>query len=102
MNFKGKDWTEIAIYFGIIDDGYQGGVEEDIIAIKKTQEFLYSSMMSENEKEVANVLRSFLSKFLVHSKEVQSSYPLWRGLNEIDMDTNLIKYCAVLLPHLWI
>jgi hypothetical protein len=103
MKFIGLDWTELAIYFEVIDKDYQGGLEEDEQLIKKTQEFLNSSMLTEYEQEVAKAIRRFLSEFIVHAKEARgSSFPMWKGLSEVDDDLNLIKFTSFLLPYLWI
>jgi hypothetical protein len=103
MEFKGVDWTELAIHFEIIDKDYQGGIEEDEQVIKKTQDFLNSSLLTENEQEVAKALRNFLSEFIVNAKDARGgSYPLWKGLAEVEDDLNLIRFTAVLLPYLWI
>lgn len=99
MTFKGVGWTELSNYFGILE----GDCEKDseTVILEKTREYLFASLLTDREKEVADVVRAFLEKLYNNSKGIKENAPVWKGLLEIKGDFTLIKYSGILLEYMW-
>lgn len=99
MKIEGIDWTEISKCFGIIDDDYEGGNDEEIITT--TKKYLLDSLDSDREKEVAELLRDFTTKLYNNSVGVKSNASIWKGLMEVENDFTIIKYSYILFEYMW-
>ncbi|TQR33947.1 hypothetical protein [Brevibacillus brevis] len=99
MQFEGIDWTELSIYFEVVEQNYDGGQDEKVLNL--TKDFLRSTLMSDREAEVANGIRQFLTKLYKNSIEHKHNAPIWKGLLEVNDDFTLIKYTILLLEHMW-
>lgn len=93
--FEGKDWTELSLHFGVIDEKYSG--ENDVEILVKTKNFLESIIRSNREKEVANGIRQFLNLLYQNTEGYKESAAIWKGMLEMKHDFNLIKYTIKLL-----
>lgn len=93
--FKGKDWTELSLHFGIIDEKYNGENDEEIL--RKTKNFLESIITSNRENEIADEIRQFLNLLYQNTEGYKDSASMWKGMLEMEHDFNLIKYTIRLL-----
>ncbi|WP_187273832.1 hypothetical protein [Paenibacillus sp. N3.4] len=93
--FEGKDWTELSLHFGVIDEKYNGENDEEIL--RKTKKFLESIITSSREKEVADNIRQFLNLLYQNTEGYKESAYIWKGMLEMEYDFNLIKYTVKLL-----
>jgi len=96
--FEGKDWTELSLHFGVIDEKYSG--ENDVEILVKTKNFLESIIRSNREKEVADGIRLFLNLLYQNTEGYKESAAIWKGMLEMEHDFNLIKYTIKLLESM--
>ncbi|HEX9058560.1 MAG TPA: hypothetical protein VF941_00085 [Clostridia bacterium] len=99
MDFKGIDWTELSIYFGIIEKDYEGG--NDKAVLEETKEYLKLALYSDKEVETANSIRLFVQKLYSNSNGVKANAPIWKGLSEVRESFTIIKYTIILLEQMW-
>lgn len=93
--FRGLDWTELSQHFGVIDGKYNGENDEEVLI--KTKKFLESILASNREKEVANDIRKFLELLYQNTEGYKDSALMWKGILNMEHDSNLIKYTTKLL-----
>jgi len=100
MEFKGIDWTELSVCFGIIDKVEDW--QDDTEILNKTKDYLQSMLLNEHKQdEVAHPLRLFLQKLYDNSLKHKSNAPIWKGLLEVEDNFTFIKYSVILFEHMW-
>ncbi|MGO4183012.1 hypothetical protein AB4Z17_17630 [Paenibacillus sp. TAF43_2] len=96
MAFKGLDWTELAVKWGITVSNRN----DDEILCDLDKRISYSVSLNEVlESNVIDDARKFLSSL---TKNEMYKQPLFQGLLAIEDDLTFIKYFRVLLPHMWV
>ena len=105
--FKGNDWTELGIAFGLLDEDSQD-TEENAEKIKEFMSpyvFVFTDSGETQERideanEVAEICAKFLKALIKALNPGSGEVPLWEGLLQCHKDT-MIKYTCVLLEHMW-
>lgn len=95
VDFKGIDWSELSLTFGL-----DMALEDDLL-LEKTKEFILNSLATENEKQVADLIRQYLKKLYETSKPYKECAELWKIISEFKNDYTVLKYTHRLLIDMW-
>lgn len=92
--FAGCDWTELAEAWGIPINRGETEVASDV------RQYMWEHVTPDGaDSQIVADLRAFVTRLI--EEEHGYDAPLWRGLLSIEHDAVFVRYCCILLEHMW-